>query len=75
MPYPYAEDYTNQEYRTFFEIYSSGDLTCRILLEYYFTELAVSFFKKNDSQTERFAKKVATGTLISLHTQLVVALS
>ena len=27
LPCPYAEDYTNQEYRAFFEIHSSNDLT------------------------------------------------
>ena len=32
--YTYVEDYTNQEYRAFFEIDSSNDLTCRSLLGY-----------------------------------------
>ena len=41
-------DYTNQEYRTFFEIDSSldsSDLTCRILVEYYFSDVAVLLFQ------------------------------
>ena len=42
---PYAEDYTNQEYKAFFETDSSGNLTCRILLEYYFSDVAVSFLQ------------------------------
>jgi len=43
-PCPYAEDYTNQEYRAFFEIHSSDDLTYRTLLGY-FSDVAVSFFQ------------------------------
>ena len=45
LPCPYVEDYTNQEYRAFFEIDSSDDLTCRTLLGYYFSDVAVSFFQ------------------------------
>ena len=32
LPCLYAEDYTNQEYRAFFEIHSSNNLTYRTLL-------------------------------------------
>ena len=42
LPYPYVEDYTNQEYKTFFEIDSNNNLTCRTLLGYYFSDVAVS---------------------------------
>ena len=52
LPCPYAEDYTNYEYRAFFELDSSNDLTCRTLLGYYFSEVAVSFFQTYSS-TER----------------------
>ena len=41
LPCLYAEDYTNQEYRAFFEIHSSDDLTYRTLLKY-FSEVPVS---------------------------------
>ena len=44
LPCPYAEDYTNQEYRAFFEIHSSDNLTYRTLLGY-FSEVPVSFFQ------------------------------
>ena len=47
LPCPYAEDYTNQEYRAFFEIHSSDDLTYRTLPGY-FSDMPVSFI-----QTER----------------------
>ena len=40
----YAEDYTNQKYRAFFELNSGDKLTCRTLLGYYFSDKAVSFF-------------------------------
>ena len=36
LPYPYAEDYTIQECKVFFEINSSRNSTCTILLQYYF---------------------------------------
>ena len=49
---PYAEDYTNQEYRAFFELDSSNDLSCRPPLGYYFSDMAVSFFQTY-SPTER----------------------
>ena len=49
---PYAEDFTNQEYRAFFELDSSDNLTCRTLLGYYFSDEAVSFFQMY-SQTKR----------------------
>ena len=39
------EYYTNQEYRAFFEIYSSGNLTYGTLLGYYFSDMTVSFFQ------------------------------
>ena len=52
LPCPYAEDYTNQEYRAFFELGSSNYLTCRTLLGYYFSDMAVSFFQTY-SPTER----------------------
>ena len=53
LPSPYAEDYTNQEYRAFFDIDSSDDLTNRTLLGYYyFSDVAVSFFQMY-SPTER----------------------
>ena len=57
---PYAEDYTNQENRTFFELDSSDDLTCRTLLGYYFSDVAVSFFQTyspTEQVTNRFTKK------------------
>ena len=44
LPCPYAEDYTNQEYRAFFEIHSSDDLTYRTLLGY-FSEVPVLVFQ------------------------------
>ena len=44
LPCPYAEHYTNQEYRAFFKIDSSDNLTYRTLLEYFSDEL-VSFFQ------------------------------
>ena len=43
---------TNQEYRAFFDIDSSDDLTYRILLGYYFSDVAISFFQTY-SPTER----------------------
>ena len=43
LPCLSAENYTNQEYRAFFEIHSSDALTCRTLLGY-FSDVAVSFF-------------------------------
>ena len=46
---PYAEGYTNQEYGDFIEIDSSCNSTCRILLEYYFSGVAVSFFQNLQS--------------------------
>ena len=46
-----AED-TNQEYRAFFDIDTSDDLTYRILLGYYFSDVAISFFQTY-SPTER----------------------
>ena len=46
----YAEDYTNQEYRAFFELDSSDDLTGRTLLGYYFSDVAVSFSKRTIQQ-------------------------
>ena len=38
------EDYTNQEYRAFFDIDSSNNSTCITMLEYYFSDVVVSFF-------------------------------
>ena len=52
LPCPYAEEYTNQEYRAFFELNSSDDLSCRTPLGYYFSDVAVSFFQTY-SPTER----------------------
>ena len=43
LPCLYTEDYTNQEYRAFFERASSNNLNCRTLPEYYFLDVAVSF--------------------------------
>ena len=46
--------------RAFFEIDSSGNLTCTILLEYYFSNVAVSSFhnlQSNRKVTNRFAQK------------------
>ena len=58
LPCPYAEDYTNQEYRAFFELDSSDDLTCRTLLGYYFSDVAVSFFiQPYRKVTNQFTKK------------------
>ena len=54
--------YINQEYRTYFEMDSSGNLTCRILLEYYFSGDAVSLFQNlhsNRKVTNRFVKKAS----------------
>ena len=51
---PYAEDYTNQEYRTFLEIHSSDESTYRTLPRY-FSDVAVSFFKSR-KVTNRFTK-------------------
>ena len=48
LPCPYVEDYTNQEYRAFFELVSSDDLTCRT----YLSDVTVSFFQTY-SPTER----------------------
>ena len=45
LPCLYVEDYTNKEYRTLKYVVSSGDLTYRILLEYYFSDVARSFFQ------------------------------
>ena len=64
LPSPYVKDYTNQEHKTFFEMDSSGDLTCRI--QHYNSVVAVSFFE--NLQTERTCQKgmlVATETLSS----------
>ena len=44
LPSPYVEDYTKQEYRAFFEIDSTSDLTCRTLLDY-FSDVTISFFQ------------------------------
>ena len=52
LPCPYVEDYTSQEYRAFFELDSSNDLSCRPPLGYYFSNVAVSFFQMY-SPTER----------------------
>ena len=75
LPCLYAEDYTNQEYRALF---SSGNLTCRMLLEYYFSDVAVSFFQtysQNRKVKSQFTKSPVGShkTLISLHTQLAAA--
>ena len=43
------EDYTNQEYRAFFDIDSSNNSTCRTMLEYYFSDVVVSFFSNVQS--------------------------
>ena len=65
----YVEDYTDQEYKAFFEIGSSGNLTCRILLEYYFQMWQYHFFK---TYTQTICPKgpfVATEhTYLSLYT-------
>ena len=72
------EDYTNQEYRAFFDIDSSNNSTCRTMLEYYFSDVVVSFFQMC-SPTERYQidlpKRVVGSPeiLISLHTQFVAA--
>ena len=68
----YVEYYTKQE---FFEIDSSGNSTCRILLEYYFSDMAVSFFQNLHSNRKIFhiGSLIATETLTSLCTRLVVA--
>ena len=70
LPCQYAEDYTNQEYRAFFEINSSGNLTCRILLEYYFSDVTVSFSKftvkqKGNKLICKKSRHIATETLPS----------
>ena len=52
LPCPYAEDYTNQEYRAFFEIHSSDDLTYRTLLGF-FSDVAVSFWKVSNPFTKK----------------------
>ena len=49
---------TNQEYRALFKMDSIGNLTCRILLEYYFSDMAVSLFQNlqsNRKVTNQFA--------------------
>ena len=61
LPCPYAEDYTNQEYRVFIEIHSSNDLTYRTMLGY-FSKVPASFFRKVKN---RFTKK---GWAVSSHT-------
>ena len=53
LPCAYVEDYTNQEYKAFFELDPSDNLTCRTLLGYYFSDVAVSFSKRTYSPTER----------------------
>ena len=45
-------DYTSKEYRAFFAIDSSTNLSCRTLLGYYFSDVAASFFQTY-SPTER----------------------
>ena len=47
------EDYTNQEYRAFFDIDSSNNSTYRTMLEYYFSDVVVSFFQMC-SRTEKY---------------------
>ena len=47
-----SNHFTNQEYRAFFELDSSDDLTCRTPLGYYFSDVAASFFQTY-SPTER----------------------
>ena len=71
----YVEDYTNHEYKAFFEIGSSGNWTWRILLKYYCSDVAVSFLQNlhsNRKVTNRFAKKAHWPFLL---TWLVAALS
>ena len=58
---------------------ASTDLTCRILLDYYFSDVAVSCFnnlQSNRKVKNQFAKKghVTTETFISLRTRHVAAL-
>ena len=58
---------------------ASSDLTCRILLDYYFSDVAVSCFnnlQSNRKVKNQFAKKghVTTETFISLRTRHVAAL-
>ena len=67
LPCLYAEDYTNQEYRGFFELDSSDNLTCRTLMGYYFSDVAVSFFQTYSSNTNRFTKKATEYLLPFIH--------
>ena len=50
---PYVEDYTNQEYRAYFEMNSSSNLTCRILLETT-SQMWQYYFFKTYTQTEGY---------------------
>ena len=70
----------NQEYRVFFDIDSSDDLTYRILRGNYFSYVAVSLFqmytvqqKGNKSVYQGGPFRAATEILISLHTWFVGA--
>ena len=80
LPSPYAEDYTNQEYRACFDIDSSDDLTDRTLLGYYFSDVTVSFFQMysptegNKSVYQSGPFRAATEIVISLCTRFVAAL-
>ena len=76
LPCPYAEDYTNQVYRAFFEIDSSDDLTYRTLLRYYFSDVAVSFFQMYSQHKSVYQSgpfRTATEILVSLCTRYVAA--
>ena len=56
----YAEDFTKQEYKTFIEISSRGNLTCVILLGYYFQTWQYNFSKRTVKQKEN--KSISVGT-------------
>ena len=79
LPCPYAEDYTNQEYRAFFELDSSDDLTYRTLLGYYFQTWQYHFSKCTVQQKgnklvyQSGPFRAGTEILISLCTRFVAA--
>ena len=69
----HAEDHTNKEYTLDF----SGDLTCIILLEYYFQtwENHLTVKQKGKNQSAKKGLLIVTEKFISLHTQPVPTLS
>ena len=67
LPCPYAEDYTNQEYRAFFEIHSSDENLLR-----YFSGASIIFtnLEGNKSIYQKgalVAKRVAIETLVYMY--------